>query len=49
MSPLEAIRESDRPRDLPPPAARMSCIILAVVALFVTALMLVLPKPASAQ
>lgn len=49
MSPLEAIRESDRPRDLPPPAARMSCIVLAVVALFVTALMLVLPKPASAQ
>ncbi|MEW6450806.1 MAG: tetratricopeptide repeat protein [Pseudomonadota bacterium] len=48
-SPLEAIRESDRPRDLPPPPARLSCIVLAVVALFVTALMLVLPKHASAQ
>src|SRR5262245_7218557 len=47
-SPLEAIRASDRPRDLPPPPARMSCIALAVVALVVTALMLILPKPASA-
>lgn len=48
-SPLEAIRASDRPRDLPPPPARISCIALAVVALVVTALMLILPKPASAQ
>jgi tetratricopeptide (TPR) repeat protein len=48
-SPQEAIRASDRPRQLPPPPARTSCIAIAVVALFVMALMLVLPRPAAAQ
>ena len=46
--PIEAIRLRGRLRKRPP-AARQACILLGVAALILTAVLLVLPRPAAAQ